>query len=234
MAVVRRMTCGDTRLATRLGHRWRARPARLIEQMGDALSCQAVAEGVSERVVGCGLVLFVELPAQAAAGPGSTQWNRRHRLTESPLILIRPQGGRQRGPPARTAALAATAVRPPAGLARRGPGSTATRVASSSGRPVEPGRRGGGVGPAGVRADGGFGRVPLPARRWTPAGRAGHRPRRRRHALRRRPLEPPASAVVTVTCRRPLPSAITVTVLPRATSSQFVLSVPVRAAPYAP
>ena len=44
--------------------------AGLIEQMGDALSRQAVAARVAERIVGCGLTLLVEPLAQTAAGPG--------------------------------------------------------------------------------------------------------------------------------------------------------------------
>ena len=44
-------------------------PAGLIEQMGDALSRQAGAAGVAERVVGLGLALFIEPLPQAAASP---------------------------------------------------------------------------------------------------------------------------------------------------------------------
>ncbi len=44
--------------------------ARLIKQMGDALSRQAVAARVAERIVGRGLTFLVEPLAQTAAGSG--------------------------------------------------------------------------------------------------------------------------------------------------------------------
>ena len=70
MAVVWRTTCGDTRLAAKLETSLASPLAGLIEQMGDALSRQPVAAGVTERMVGRGLTFFVEPLPQTAAGPG--------------------------------------------------------------------------------------------------------------------------------------------------------------------
>ena len=59
IAVVWRTTCGDTRLAARLGTSLASSPAGLIEQVGDALPRQAVAARVAERIVGRGFERIV-------------------------------------------------------------------------------------------------------------------------------------------------------------------------------
>ena len=63
--------------------------AGLSKQMGDALSRQAIASSVAERVVGRGLAFFVEPLAQAAAGPGPQRYG--------PLLAALPEELHNRG-----------------------------------------------------------------------------------------------------------------------------------------